>query len=67
MTAPEPKGRLFTFQTLPEKGISFTPNHIRRLVKAHKFPAPFYLSERVPAWTESALDAWIDTLEHGDG
>jgi hypothetical protein len=45
-------GRVFTFDTLPEKGIPFSKNHIRRLVAKGKFPAPFYLSERRPAWSE---------------
>ena len=52
-------GRIYTFDTLPEKGISFHRNYIRRLVKAGKFPAPFYMSERRPAWTETTIDSWI--------
>ena len=67
MSTPEPKGRIYTFKTLCEKGIPYRPIHIRRLVKAGKFPPPFYMSERRPAWSEATLDAWIDTLEHGDG
>lgn len=63
MTTPQPKGRIYTFETLPEKGIDFCPNHIRRLVKAGKFPAPIYLSERRPAWTEVQLDEWIAGFE----
>ena len=62
-TTPQPKGRLYTFSTLREKGIQFVPNHIRRLVAAGKFPKPFYLSERRPAWTEATLDAWIAERE----
>ena len=55
--------RIFTFDTLPEKGITLHRNYIRRLVKARKFPAPFYLSERRPAWTELALDQFIAERE----
>ena len=62
-TTTQPKGRLYTLSTLREKGIQFVPNHIRRLVKKGRFPAPFYLSERRPAWTEAALDAFIDERE----
>jgi predicted DNA-binding transcriptional regulator AlpA len=61
--AVRPKGRIFTLRTLCEKGIRYHPNHIRRLVKRGKFPAPFYLSERTPAWCESTIDAWLDQLE----
>jgi prophage regulatory protein len=57
--ARAPPGRLYTFQTLAEKGITFSKNYLRKLVKEGKFPAPIYLSERRPAWTEAMLDAWI--------
>jgi len=56
-------GRIFTFETLPEKGIHLHRNYIRRLVAAGKFPKPFYLSERRPAWTEAALDEFIAEKE----
>ena len=49
-------GRIYTFQTLPEKGIRYSRNHLRRLIRRGKFPPPIYLSERRPAWTEAALD-----------
>ena len=62
MTIPQPQGRIYTLSTLVEKGIVYSKNHIRRLVKAGKFPAPIYLSERRPAWTEGALDEWIAGL-----
>ena len=56
-------GRIYTFDTLPEKGITLHRNYLRRLIAAGKFPAPFYLSERRPAWTEATLDAWIAERE----
>jgi predicted DNA-binding transcriptional regulator AlpA len=56
-------GRVFTLKTLPEKGITFSPNHIRRLVAAGRFPKPFRLSERRPAWSEATLDRWIAARE----
>jgi predicted DNA-binding transcriptional regulator AlpA len=59
--------RIFTFETLHLKGITFHRNYIRRLVKAGGFPAPFRLSERRPAWTEAALDEWIAELQRKDG
>ena len=60
--ARAPPGRIFTFETLPEKGIDYSRNHVRRLIKKGKFPPPFYLSERVPAWTERTLDQWISRV-----
>jgi predicted DNA-binding transcriptional regulator AlpA len=65
MTTAQTPGRIFTLRTLPEKGISFSNQHLRRLIRLGKFPPPFYLSDRRPAWTEAALDAWIKTLERG--
>jgi prophage regulatory protein len=59
-TRKVPKGRVFTFKTLPEKGIDFHPNHVRRLVRAGRFPKPIYLSWRRPVWLEDELDRWID-------
>ena len=59
-TKPAPSGRVFTYRTLPEKGIDFHPNHIRRLVHAGKFPKPVYLGARKPVWLEDEIDAWID-------
>jgi hypothetical protein len=54
-----PLGRVFTYKTLPMKGIDYHPNHIRRLVHAGKFPKPVHLGARKPVWLESELDAWI--------
>jgi hypothetical protein len=63
-----PLGRVFTYKTLPMKGIDYHPNHIRRLVHAGKFPSlsisarasRFYL-ERCGACygaTQAAPIAW---------
>ena len=62
-TKSTPKGRVFNFRTLSEKGIDYHPNHIRRLVHAGKFPKPIYLSTRKPVWLEDALNAWIAEQE----
>jgi predicted DNA-binding transcriptional regulator AlpA len=56
-------GRIFTYETLPEKGIRYSRNHIRKLISKKKFPKPFFPSERVPAWTERVLDQWIIDCE----
>ncbi len=58
-----PKGRIFTLGTLRDKGVPFSKNHIRRLVRMGRFPKPFRLSERRPAWTEAQLDAWVSARE----
>lgn len=42
---------------LEKTGMSKT--HLYRLVQAGKFPKPIKLSERVSAWDEAAVDAWL--------
>jgi hypothetical protein len=52
--------RLLSFAQLgPEKGIPHCRDHVRRLVKAGKFPAPLQLSENKIAWLEAEIDAMI--------
>jgi predicted DNA-binding transcriptional regulator AlpA len=62
MTASR-KGRLYTFDTLCEKGIKYSKIHIRRMWHAGRFPKPIYPSPRRPSWTEQMLDEWLDRLE----
>lgn len=57
------QGRIYTLRDLPLKGISFSSVHLHRLIRAGKFPPPFYMSERRPAWTEATLDLWIAERE----
>lgn len=59
-TREAPPLRVFTYKTLPMKGIDYHPNHIRRLFHAGKFPKPVYLGKRKPVWREEDLDAWIN-------
>jgi predicted DNA-binding transcriptional regulator AlpA len=52
--------RLITFAQLgPEKGISHCRDHVRRLVKVGKFPAPIQLSDHKIACLEAEIDAMI--------
>ena len=52
--------RLITFAQLgPDKGISHCRDHVRRLVKVGRFPAPIQLSEHKIAWLEAEIDAMI--------
>jgi prophage regulatory protein len=52
--------RVISFDRLAaEKGIGYSRDHLRRLVKAGKFPRPIPLSESRIAWDEAELDAWL--------
>src|SRR5271163_3043462 len=52
--------RVLTFAQLgPEKGIPHCRDHVRRLVRAGKFPAPIQLSENKIAWLKAEIDAMI--------
>jgi predicted DNA-binding transcriptional regulator AlpA len=58
---PQPSSprRLITQKQLPEKGIAYHPNHIRRMWKQGAFPKPVYISKRRFAWPEEVIDEWI--------
>jgi prophage regulatory protein len=43
-----------------EKGIRFSREHIRRLIKAEKFPPPLALGDHTIGWIDSELDAWLE-------
>jgi hypothetical protein len=51
--------RLLTPNDLPDKGICYHLNHLRKLWKAGRFPRPIKLSPRKIAWREADLDSWI--------
>lgn len=42
-----------------KKGITFSQNYIRTLVRSKRFPKPIYLSPRKLVWSERALDQWL--------
>ncbi len=46
-------------QLKPEKGIPYTRDHLRRLVKAGRFPKPIRLGESRIAWIESEVDEYL--------
>jgi predicted DNA-binding transcriptional regulator AlpA len=56
--------KLLTFSDLRRlKGIDYSPDQLRRLVRAGKFPAP----RRIPGsqrlfYVESEVDAWAERL-----
>lgn len=52
--------RVIPFEKLEaEKGISYCRDHIRRLVRAGKFPQPIRLSESRIVWDEAEIDSWL--------
>jgi hypothetical protein len=60
-TASPTRVRLIDPSMLPEKGINYCLNHLRRMWKAEKpaFPKPIWLSKRKIAWPEKVIDDWI--------
>jgi predicted DNA-binding transcriptional regulator AlpA len=63
--------RILSFSELrPLKGISYSREHIRRLVNAREFPAPMKLGRRSNArlaWSEEEVDQWLaDRLAERD-
>ena len=58
--APLPQvRRLIGPKQLPDKGIFYHPNHLRRMWRRGEFPAPLYTSKRRFAWPEEVIDEWI--------
>jgi prophage regulatory protein len=53
--------RMLSFPDLKaEKGIRFTRQHIHRLVKQKRFPAPVKLGEQTNAWIETEVDKFLE-------
>lgn len=53
--------RLLSFHELAlQKGINYSRDHLRRLVKDGKFPCPIQLSSARIAWNEAEVDAWVE-------
>jgi hypothetical protein len=55
-----PMNRLIGPKQLPEKGINYNLNHLRRMWAKGDFPVPIHTSARRIAWPEAVLDAWIN-------
>jgi prophage regulatory protein len=52
--------KLIPFERLkPDKGVPYTRDHTRRLVKDGLFPKPVQLGPGRIAWLEDEVDAWI--------
>lgn len=54
-----PPERFLTWADLFERGVVSSRTQARRLWTRGKFPKPVHLSERVIAWRESEINAWI--------
>jgi prophage regulatory protein len=54
--------KVLVFKDLKDRGIPFTRQHIHRLVKKKKFPAPFKVGEKTNAWFESVIDQHLDEI-----
>jgi len=51
--------RILPYCELKSRGITYSREQIRRLIKQEKFPVPVALSESRIAWLETEIDAWI--------
>ena len=51
---------LLAFSDLKAKGIPFTRQHVARLIKQWRFPAPIKLGVGTNRWISSEIDDWID-------
>lgn len=57
-TATSPSYRaLRTWQVLEKTGLSRT--QLYRLAKSGQFPPSHKISERIPAWNDAEVDAWL--------
>jgi prophage regulatory protein len=51
--------RMLSTADLKGKGIPWSRQHIFRLVKQHKFPAPVKIGANTNAWLETEIDAYL--------
>lgn len=51
--------RLINAAKLADKGISYSRQHLYRLIDAGKFPKPVKIGGRKIAWVEAEIDAYI--------
>lgn len=54
-----PMPSLLAFPDLKAKGIPFTRQHLHRLIKGGRFPAPLKLGEGTNRWLEHEVDQWL--------
>jgi hypothetical protein len=49
-----------TYKRLPDHGIPYCRQYIRRLIDASKFPAPVRIGPNRVAWPVETIKAWLD-------
>jgi hypothetical protein len=54
-----PSRRILIVKDLPEKGVSYHINHLRRLWNRGLFSKPFYPTARRCSWFEDTIDQWL--------
>jgi prophage regulatory protein len=59
MTSHVTDENLLAFADLATKGIPFTRQHVARLIKEGRFPAPIKLGVGTNRWIASEIDEWI--------
>lgn len=50
---------LLAFSDLATKGVPFTRQHVARLIKQGRFPAPIKLGIGTNRWISSEIDDWL--------
>jgi len=58
-TDGESRIALLAFSDLAGKGIPFTRQHVARLIKCGRFPAPIKLGIGTNRWIASEIDGWL--------
>lgn len=51
--------KLLAFDDLKGKGIPFTRQHLNRLIRQGRFPAPVKLGVGTNRWLEDEIDQWF--------
>jgi prophage regulatory protein len=51
---------LLSFADLRNRGIKFTRQHIHRLIRNRKFPAPIKVGDNTNAWIETEVDQYFE-------
>jgi predicted DNA-binding transcriptional regulator AlpA len=53
--------KVLSQRDLPSKGIPWSREHTRRMVKSGQFPSPFKLTANGKNfWNETEIDAWLE-------
>lgn len=52
--------QLIDHEGLRRKGITFSRQHLHRLIKRGKFPAPVKIGDNRVAWIESEIDEFLE-------